>query len=161
MEAAGEELSMLEAKDTSLDQLLVNKDPVLGSAVASNATLLACSDEMPMSEAEQVQRLLSLAATAASAAAFSNVSLEAQLYSKRQRLHSSSSSSSSTSSSSGSCESPFDKDDTLEHMFSLVGGGDHLYTGAVSRRWREKYTQYCARSTTAELDDKLVTRQRS
>eukprot|EP00953_Heterococcus_sp_UTEX-ZZ885_P005970 3694-Heterococcus_DN1.PRE.1 len=102
MEAAGEELSMLEAKDTSLDQLLVNKDPVLGSAVASNATLLACSDEMPMSEAEQVQRLLSLAATAASAAAFSNVSLEAQLYSKRQRLHSSSSSSSSTSSSSGS-----------------------------------------------------------
>jgi hypothetical protein len=155
METAGEELSMLEAEDTSLNQLLINKDPMLGSAVAPNTAVayLAGYDEMLMSEAEQVQRLLSLAATAASAAAFSNVALEAQLSAKRQRLH--------NSSSSSSGGSPFEKDDTLQYVFSLVGGGDHLYTGAVSRRWREKYTQYCARSTTAELDDKLVTRQRS
>jgi hypothetical protein len=53
------------------------------------------------------------------------------------------------------------RDDVLDDVFSFVGGGDHLYTGGVSRRWRSLYMQYCAQTNSAEVDKKLVTRHRS
>jgi hypothetical protein len=31
---------------------------------------------------------------------------------------------------------PLDKDDILDHVFSYVGGGDHLYVAGVNRSWR-------------------------
>jgi hypothetical protein len=69
--------------------------------------------------------------------------------SKRQRLHSS------------NAESPLGRDDLLDAVFSFVGGGDHLYMGGVSKRWRGRYIQYCVQNSTAAVDSKLMTRQRS
>jgi hypothetical protein len=46
-------------------------------------------------------------------------------------------------------------------VFSFVGGGDHLYAAGVSRLWRGRYLQYCARATTATHTTKCVTRHRS
>jgi hypothetical protein len=71
---------------------------------------------------------------------------------KRQRLH---------YSSSFDSASPFDRDEVLDHLFSYVGGGDHLYAAGVSRRWRGRYLQYCAQTTTCAQDKKLATRNRS
>jgi hypothetical protein len=68
---------------------------------------------------------------------------------KRQRLQTSS-----------KAESPLERDDFLDYVFSFVGGGDHLYIGGVSRRWRGRYIQHCVQSSTAEVDGKLVTRHR-
>jgi hypothetical protein len=49
----------------------------------------------------------------------------------------------------------------LDHVFSYVGGGDHLYVGGVSRRWRGRYLRHCIISTTEERDKKFVTRSRN
>jgi hypothetical protein len=50
-------------------------------------------------------------------------------------------------------------------VFSYVGGGDHLYIGGVSRRWRGRYIQFCVQATSsdsvADSVGKLVTRHRS
>jgi hypothetical protein len=39
--------------------------------------------------------------------------------------------------------SPLDKDDILDAVFSYVGICDYIYTGAVSKRWIERYTTLC------------------
>jgi hypothetical protein len=62
---------------------------------------------------------------------------------------------------SSTAESPLDKDDTLDHVFTLLGGGDHVYSGGVSRRWRSRYTEYCVQSSASELDARLMTKHRS
>jgi hypothetical protein len=56
---------------------------------------------------------------------------------------------------------PLARYDVLDHVFSFVGGGDHLYTGGVSRKWRGRYMQYCAQHSTSKFDRKLVTSNRS
>jgi hypothetical protein len=63
--------------------------------------------------------------------------------------------------SSIECAAPLRKDDMLDHVFSFVGGGDHLYIAGVSRRWRGRYLQLCAHTTTCAHDKKCVTRHRS
>jgi hypothetical protein len=146
METQGEELSRLRAENASLKKLLAaSKDAHL----TSNAALLACKDQLLASRAAELQRckeelLQYRVATPGSDAAAADSS-------KRQRLHHSSS----------STESPLDRDDILDHVFSFVGGGDHLYTGGVNRRWRGRYLRHCVISTTNELDKKFVTRHRS
>jgi hypothetical protein len=40
--------------------------------------------------------------------------------------------------------SPLDKDDIVDAVFSYVGIGDFIFTGAVSRRWKERYTKLCS-----------------
>jgi hypothetical protein len=68
----------------------------------------------------------------------------------------------SNSSSSGiETTAPLDKDDMLDHVFGCVGGGDHLYVAGVNRKWRGRYIQHCAQTTTCARDKKLVTRYRS
>jgi hypothetical protein len=57
-------------------------------------------------------------------------------------------------------ESPLDKDVVLDNVFSYVGTGDYLYTGAVSRRWRGRYIKLCYSSTTLQKQ-KLCTTYRS
>jgi hypothetical protein len=52
-------------------------------------------------------------------------------------------------------ESPLDKDVVLDNVFSYVGTGDYLYTGAVSRRWRGRY-KLCYSSKTLQ-EQKLCT----
>jgi hypothetical protein len=48
-----------------------------------------------------------------------------------------------------------------DHMFSYVGGGDHLYVAGVSRKWRGRYMQHCAKTATRAHDKKFVTSYRS
>jgi hypothetical protein len=76
---------------------------------------------------------------------------------KRQRVSSSGGSGSRNTDTTG----PLDKDDILDHVFGWVGGGDYLYVAGVSRRWRGRYMQHCAHTTTGAHDKKLVTRYRS
>jgi hypothetical protein len=49
----------------------------------------------------------------------------------------------------------------LDQIFSYVGGGDHLYTGGVSRRWRGRYLQHCAQAGNSAQEKKCVIRHRS
>jgi hypothetical protein len=42
-----------------------------------------------------------------------------------------------------SSRSPLDDDEILDTVFSYVGIGDYIYTGAVSRRWKGRYTKLC------------------
>ena len=49
----------------------------------------------------------------------------------------------------------------LDHVFSFVGGGDHLYIAGVSRRWRGRYLRHCVLNSTSNSDKKFVTRHRS
>jgi hypothetical protein len=152
METTGEELSRLRAENSCLKQLLESKDALLAQSslvIASNAALLACKDELLANRAEELQRLKSLATSADSRAA----SMSATLDTERQHVYDSSSNSTVTA--------PLDRDELLDHVFSFVGGGDHLYVGGVCRRWRGLYMQYCAQNSTSELDTKLVTRHRS
>jgi hypothetical protein len=41
---------------------------------------------------------------------------------------------------------PFDKDAVLNKLFSYVGAGDYLCTGAVNRKWRGRYIKLCYNS---------------
>jgi hypothetical protein len=68
--------------------------------------------------------------------------------SKRQRLHDSS-------------VSPLDKDVILDRVFRFVEGGDHLYFGGVSRRWRGRYLRHCVQNAAFMNEGKCVTRHRS
>jgi hypothetical protein len=40
--------------------------------------------------------------------------------------------------------SPLDKDDILDAVFSYVCIGDYIFTGAVRKRWKERYTTLCS-----------------
>jgi hypothetical protein len=40
--------------------------------------------------------------------------------------------------------SPLDKDAILDVVFSYVGVGDCIFTGAVSKRWKERYAKLCS-----------------
>eukprot|EP00953_Heterococcus_sp_UTEX-ZZ885_P004817 3085-Heterococcus_DN1.PRE.1 len=73
---------------------------------------------------------------------------------KRQRVH-------DNCSGSSIVLSALEKEELLDEVFSFVGGGDHLYAAGVSRLWRGRYLQYCARATTATHKIKCVTRLRS
>jgi chromosome segregation ATPase len=142
METAGEELSRLRAENSCLKQLLASKDAQLASKdaqltskdaqlasiVASTAALLACKDELLVNRAEEVQRLKSLTTSAESRAASVSATPD-ELAAKRQRVYASSSNNSTGT-------APLDRDELLDVVFSFVGGGDHLYTGGVSRNWR-------------------------
>jgi hypothetical protein len=62
-----------------------------------------------------------------------------------------------TSSRSVQIAAPLDKDEVLDNVFGYVGGGDHLYVGGVSRRWRGRYMQFCAHHGNEERTKKFVT----
>jgi hypothetical protein len=72
---------------------------------------------------------------------------------KRQRLH--------DSCDRDSNASLFDRYDILSHVFSYAGGGDHLYTGGVSKSWRGRYIRYCVRTSASSHDVELVSNGRS
>jgi hypothetical protein len=134
-ETASEELSRLRAELTSSKQLLESKD-----------AQLACKDELLASRAAELQRCEELLQHRTAAAESGSTAAEII---KRQRLYDSS-------------VSPLERDGLLDHVFSFVGGCDHLYIGGVSRRWRGRYMQYCAsQRTTSNVNDKVVTRHRS
>jgi hypothetical protein len=145
MESQSEELSRLRAEVASLKELLTSKDVQMASAAASNAALLGCKDELLAITTRELQHckeeLLQHRAASLDAAAGDS--------SKRQRLYYSS-----------TAESPLERDDILDYVLSLVGGGDHLYTGGVCRRWRGRYLQYCAKHK-SKHKKQCVTRQRS
>jgi hypothetical protein len=145
MESQSEDLSRLRAEAASLKQLLTSKDVQMASAAASKAASLACKDELLASRTAELQRcrekLVQHRAAGFDAAAGDS--------GKRQRLDYRS-----------PAESPLERDDILDYVFSLVGGGDHLYTGGVCRRWRGRYMQYCAKHK-SKHKKKFVTRQRS
>jgi hypothetical protein len=139
-------------------QLLASKDAQLSlkdQLLTSKEAQLAMKDKLLASRTEETKRLKrELQLRDASLNASAGELWEGS--SKRQRVHDSSSSSSS---SSCGCfaESPLDKDELLDQVFSYVGGGDHLYVAGVSRRWRGRYMQYCVLNSTCEADKKFVT----
>jgi hypothetical protein len=169
MQTQGEELSSLRAEVASLKQLLTStnarlaqcsmiiiacKDELINRSnelLATKESLLATKDELLASRAADLQRCTETPkcrmVTVASNAVTGTISNINQ-----QRLH---------CSSTAAAQTPLDRDDILHHVFSLVGGGDHLYAGGVSRRWRGRYMQYCAQNSSCKLDGKLVTRHRS
>jgi hypothetical protein len=143
METQGEELSRLRAENASSKQLLASKDAQL----TSNAALLACKDDLLASRAAELQRCNELLQyRVAAPEPFAGAADSC----KRQRLHYSS-----------TAESPLDRDDILDHVFSFVGGGDHLYIGGVSRRWRGRYMRHCVQTSASKFSGKLVTRHRN
>jgi hypothetical protein len=145
MESQGEELSRLRAEVVSLKELLTSNIAHLSTVIAAKDEVISSKDELLASRTAELQRcneeLVQHRAASFDAAAADS--------SKRQRLHYSS-----------TAESALDRDDVLD-VFSFVGGGDHLYIAGVSRRWRDRYIQYCEKSSTAGVDSKHVTRQRS
>jgi hypothetical protein len=150
-ETASEELSRLRAELASSKQLLTSKDAQLlackDELLACKDQLVATKDELLASRAAEVQHCQELLQHTRKASAAESDAVAAGS-SKRQRLQ--------------DCSvSPLARDDVLDNVFSYVGGGDHLYTGGVSRRWRGRYIQYCAQTSSAESDKKLVTRHRS
>eukprot|EP00953_Heterococcus_sp_UTEX-ZZ885_P010042 5870-Heterococcus_DN1.PRE.2 len=150
-EVASEELSRLRAELASSKQLLTSKDAQLlackDELLACKDHLVATKDELLASRAAEVQRCQELLQHTRKGSAAESDAVAADS-SKRQRLQ--------------DCSvSPLVRDDVLDHVFSYVGGGDHLYTGGVSRRWRGRYIQYCTQHSSAESDKKLVTRHRS
>jgi hypothetical protein len=154
-ETASEELSRLRAENVDLKQLLTSKDAQLAcndeqlackdELLAEKDNVIAAKDELLVSRAAELQRhheLLQCRTTTA------EPDISAADSRKRQHLH-------------GSSASLLDRDDLLDYVFSYVGGGDHLYTGGVSRKWRGRYMQYCAQNSSSEFDVKLATRHRS
>jgi hypothetical protein len=57
--------------------------------------------------------------------------------------------------------SPLDDDEILDTVFSYVGIGDYIYTGAVSRRWKGRYTKLCYNEAKEGKKDKLTTAHQS
>eukprot|EP00953_Heterococcus_sp_UTEX-ZZ885_P003353 2338-Heterococcus_DN1.PRE.8 len=119
------------------DQLLASKDQLL----AKNEALAALSAENMAVKTKQLQQC--------------SVNETENTAARQHRRHG--------VASFRSCEgaSPLDNDEILDQIFSYVGGGDHLYVAAVSRRWRGRYMQYCAQSKSSGQDKKFVTRHRS
>jgi hypothetical protein len=151
METQGEELITLRAAHTSFFQLVAVKDQLSASKNAQLSTVIASKDEVIASENELLtNRTAELQRCNELLPATSEPLAAATDSSKRQCLHSSS-----------NVEAPLDRDDILDDVFSFVGGGDHLYTGGVCRRWRGRYMQYCAQNCLYKQRKKLVTRHRS
>jgi hypothetical protein len=144
MESQGEELGRLSAEVASLKELLANTNAQMTSAAACNAALLACKDELLASRSAELQRCQQLLLGRITRSEMDAAAADSR---KRQRLH--------------DADSPLERDDLLDYVFSYVGGGDHLYTGGVCRRWRGLYVSHCINSTSNELDKKFVTRNRS
>jgi hypothetical protein len=57
--------------------------------------------------------------------------------------------------------SPLADDQILDTVFSYVGIGDYIYTGAVSRRWNGRYTKLCCNKAKEGRKDKLITAHKS
>jgi hypothetical protein len=149
----GEELSRLRAERTSLLQLVAVKDQLLASKDAQLSTVVACKDEVIASKDELLAcRAAELqhckAELLQSRPAISEPLAAAADSSKLQCLRSSS-----------KAAAPLERDDLLDCVFSYVGGGDHLYTGGVCRRWRGRYIQYCVQEDSAGINGKLLTRR--
>jgi hypothetical protein len=105
-----------------------------------------------MSRTAELQRYQELQKHTAGTPVSHTVSAAAEC-SKRQRLlHDSS-------------ESPLDQDEVLDLVFWFVGGGEHLYVSAVSRRWKGRYLGHCVKNSTSTLgsktEGKFATRHRS
>eukprot|EP00953_Heterococcus_sp_UTEX-ZZ885_P009067 5383-Heterococcus_DN1.PRE.3 len=60
-----------------------------------------------------------------------------------------------------SSHTPLDDDEILDTVFSYVGIGDYIYTGAVSRRWKGRYTKLCHNEAKEGKKDKLTTAHQS
>jgi hypothetical protein len=149
METQGEELSRLRAEHTSFlqlvavkDQLLASKDAQLSTVIASKDEVIASKNQLLASRTAELQRCMALLQHSISSPASDAATPDS---SKRQRLLDSSA-------------MPLDRDELLDHVFSYVGGGDHIYVGGVSRRWRGRYLRHCIISTTGERNKKFVTR---
>jgi hypothetical protein len=56
--------------------------------------------------------------------------------------------------------SPLDDDELLDTVFSFVGIGDYIYTGAVSRRWKGRYIKLC-HNKAKEGKDRLTSAHKS
>jgi hypothetical protein len=171
MTALRAEVLRLKELMTVKDQLLVSKDAQLASkeeVIASKVEMIAsknaqlsskdevtaCKEALLSRSAKELQQYQNSTASKKSAAAGDDRPDAEQPCSKRQRLHSSSSSNVKEASA-------LDKDEVLDHVYGFVGGGDHLYVGGVSRRWRGRYMQYCAQNCSSDYDKKLVTKQRN
>jgi hypothetical protein len=128
------------------DQLLASKDAHL----ASKDQVIACKSDLIVYAAEELQQ-----------------------YKSGQRVHSGAAVTAPGDRAAGACngvreqqhssspEEPLEKDDILDHIFGFVGGGDHLYTAGVSRRWRGRYLRHCVLNCTHKREKKHVTRHRS
>jgi hypothetical protein len=57
--------------------------------------------------------------------------------------------------------SPLDDDEILDAVFSYIGVGDYIYTGAVSRRWNGRYTKLCYNKAKEGKKYKLITAHKS
>jgi hypothetical protein len=152
MDALRAENARLQELVSVKDQLLMSKDQLLSSKEAQLATkdeLLAAKDQLLLASKEAAAR------TAEELQQYQSSDHHSDERVKRPpRLQ---------SSCSCSCEktSPLDKDEVLDQVFSFVGGGDHLYAAAVSRRWRGRYLLYCGLTGTSKYNKKLVTTHRS
>jgi hypothetical protein len=114
------------------DQLLASKDQLL----AKNEALAALRLENMALKTEQLQQFSTHEATNALATEHT------QQY----------------DSSSIDVTAALDRDELLDHVFSYVGGGDHLFVAGVNRCWRGEYLQYCAFHGKAKRTKKKATR---
>jgi hypothetical protein len=142
MDALRAEVARLQELVAVKDQLLTSKDAQL----AMKDELLAAKDQLLLASKGAA------APTAEEPQQYKGSDQHSDERAKRPRLQ---------SSSSFERAAPLDKDEVLDQVFSYVGGGDHLYVGGVSRRWKGKYLRHCVLHSTSEHDQKLVTRHRS
>jgi hypothetical protein len=136
METAGEELSRLRAENASLKELLMSRDAQLAQSIVVAVVAFMF-----------VAAVLWLKSPVQTPAESHTAVSKKPLAVDQQRQYGS--------------VTALDRDDVLSYVFSFVGGGDHLYISGVSRRWRGRYLQYCAQTSTSQLDGKLMTRHRS
>jgi hypothetical protein len=173
MSAAGDENATLRAEVLRLKELIASKDVQLAckdeviasrnEVIASKNAQLSCKDDLVTSKVaviallsrtvEELQQYKLSATSSKADYSAGETKHGCEQPSKRQRLH--------NGSSSFEVASPLDKDEILDHILGFVGGGDHLYIGGVSRRWRGRYMQYCAQNSSSDYDTKFVTRHRS
>jgi hypothetical protein len=137
MESADKELFKLRTENASLRQLH-SKDAQL---LACKDELLATKDQLLASRTAELKRYRKLQQHTAVTSESHTVSAAGDS-SKRQRLlH-------------DSIELPLDKDEVLDLVFGFVGGGEHLYVSAVSRRWKGRYLRHCVKNKTSTLRSK-------
>jgi hypothetical protein len=111
-----------------------------------NAERLADKNALIAAKNSELQSLRLLAASQAQQLAAERASA-AELDSKRARLDDS--------------WSPLERDEILDTVFSYVGIEDYIYTGAVSRRWKGRYTKLCYSVTGESKKHKLITAHKS
>jgi hypothetical protein len=152
MEAPDNEVDALRAEVLRLKELMAVKDQLLAAKdeiIASKMEVVACKEALLSRTAEELQQCKSASRSKPAAAAENRIE---QPCSKRRRLH------------TGSCcevASPLDNDGIFDLVLSYVGGGEHLYIGGVSRCWRGRYMQHCAKHSASAHDKKLSTTHRS